>query len=180
MPAYTSSVESVGYSRFEHGRRVIQKPSAHGVVQLERGRIAQDRFLILAQDVLRQHAQVLILEALRALIQLIEHRFGRKGCAGHKLRHVHRFVCLHIADAVDLELLLIFPKVDRRAHLNDGVRFVSAVLLGRIVPKLGGAFAARIRKDEIQIAAALDVALLCNAFDDAVPFHLIGCGVMNF
>ena len=54
------------------------------------------------------------------------------------------------------------------------------MLLRRIIPKLGGAFPACIREDKIKIVAALDVALLRNALDDAVPFHLVRCGVMDF
>ena len=150
------------------------------MMQLERSRVAQQRLAVLAQDVLRKHPQILILEALRALIERVVHLLGRIRGAGHKLRHIHRLIRPNVADAVDLELLLLLPEVDGGAHFDNGIGLIGAMLLRRIIPKLGGAFPACIREDKIKIVAALDVALLRNALDDAVPFHLVRCGVMDF
>ena len=86
---------------------------------------------------------------------------------------------VHLADAVDLELLLIAEKVDGAADLDDLACRIGAVHSALIIPKLGVYLAVRIGKSEIKILRALDVQLKLNGFNHTKALHLVGGAVDN-
>ncbi|MPN08389.1 hypothetical protein SDC9_155671 [bioreactor metagenome] len=120
-----------------------------------------------------EHPKIVIAKPFGAGIEGVKHLLAGHGRARNEVGQIDFLPLLKISNAVNLELLRFLPKRNGGPNLYDGIRFIVAVLLHIVIPKLCVYLTACIAQNEIQIIASLHIAFLRYLAHNAKAFHLV-------